>query len=198
MVLMRSAEYSVEHRRDMLGIARSAIGHGLEHRRPPQLQLHILPTPLQQVRATFVTLTRDGSLRGCVGSLEPQRPLAEDLARNAFDTAFADPRFLPVTSAELTALNIEISVLSPLRVLAVESETQLLEVIRPFEDGLVLDDGQRRATFLPKVWDSLQEPAAFVAELKRKAGMPCDYWPDSLRVLRYHTETFCEREIFAP
>jgi len=197
MALMPSAEYSVEHRREMLDLARSAIRHGLEHHRPLPLQLHVLPAPLQQVRATFVTLTRDGSLRGCVGSLEPQRPLAEDLVRNAFDTAFADPRFLPVAPAELTALNVEISVLSPLRTLAVESEAQLLDLIRPFEDGLVLDDGQRRATFLPKVWDSLKEPVAFVAELKRKAGMPADYWPESLRVLRYRTETFCEREVFA-
>lgn len=197
MAPMRSAEYSLEHQREMLAIARGAILHGLEHRCPPLLELHALPAPLQQVRATFVTLTRNGSLRGCVGSLEPRRPLAEDLARNAFDTAFADPRFPEVTTAELPALNVEISVLSPLSVLAVESEAQLLDVIRPFEDGLVLDDGQRRATFLPKVWDSLSEPAAFLTELKRKAGMPGDYWPDSLRVLRYHTETFCERGVSA-
>ncbi len=195
MAPMRSAEYSLEHQREMLAIARGAILHGLEHQCPPVLELHALPAPLRQVRATFVTLTRNGSLRGCVGSLEPQRPLAEDLVRNAFDTAFADPRFPPVTIAELSALDVEISVLSPLRVLAVESEAQLLDVIRPFEDGLVLDDGQRRATFLPKVWDSLSEPAAFLTELKRKAGMPGDDWPDSLRVLRYHTETFCEREV---
>jgi AmmeMemoRadiSam system protein A len=192
---MRSAEYSVEDRREMLGIARGAIDHGLRHHRPPEVPLFNMPVPLRAIRATFVTLTHDGTLRGCVGSLEPQRPLAVDLARNAFDTAFSDPRFLPVTPDELSSLNLEISVLSPLQRLSVASEAQLLSVIRPFEDGLVLDDGRRRATFLPKVWETLRDPAAFVGELKRKAGMRGDCWPDGLQVLRYHTETFCERTV---
>ena len=180
----------------MLGIARESIRHGLQHQRPLQLPLSSLPVQLQEVRATFVTLTREGRLRGCIGTLEPRRPLAEDLTRNAFDTAFSDPRFMAVSWDELALLNVEISVLSPLQALAVDSEAQLLETIRPFEDGLVLDDGQRRATFLPKVWDTLEDRSSFLRELKRKAGMPADYWSETLRVFRYHTETFCEREVF--
>ncbi len=179
----------------MLSIARESIRYGLQHQRPLQLDLSSLPAPLQEVRATFVTLTREGRLRGCIGTLEPRRPLAQDLACNAFDTAFADPRFMAVVPTELALLHVEISVHSPLRALTVGSETQLLETIQPFRDGLVLEDGQRRATFLPKVWDTLEDRHSFLRELKRKAGMPPDYWSETLRVFRYHTETFGEDEL---
>lgn len=134
-------------------------------------------------------------MRGCIGSLEPHRPLVRDVAHNAFDSAFSDPRFQAVRPDELQALDIEISVLSPISPMWVANETQLLEEIRPHVDGVVLEDGWRRATFLPKVWETLDTPASFIGELKRKAGMPIDYWSSSMRVYRYHTETFGERDL---
>ena len=198
MVRMQSAEpnaeYGADARKALLGIARRVIEHGAAHGRPPQIMLDGLPPELCARRACFVTLTRHGSLRGCIGSLEARRPLAEDVAGNAFDTAFSDPRFLAVSLQELPTIDIEISVLSPVQPLRVSSEVELLETLRPHVDGLVLEDGARRATFLPKVWETLQQPSRFVAELKRKAGMPAEHWSESMRVYRYHAETFGERD----
>lgn len=194
---MPSAEYDLSHRRHLLRIARESIAHGLVHQRALELALDGLPPLLHEMRACFVTLTLEGRLRGCIGSLEPRRALAEDVARNAFDTAFSDPRFDAVRRDEFATLEIEISVLSPLRLMTVTSEAQLLEELRPHEDGLVLEDDWRRATFLPKVWEALATPADFVGELKRKAGMAPDHWSPSLRVYRYHTEIFGERDVCA-
>lgn len=187
-------EYDDQARRTLLGIARGAIEHGLDCGAPPPIALDGLTPALCAWRASFVTLTTHGSLRGCIGSLEARRPLAEDVAGNAFDTAFSDPRFAAVQARELATIDIEISVLSPMTLLPVADEAQLLELLRPHLDGLVLAEGPRRATFLPKVWESLEQPSVFVAELKRKAGLPPDHWSDSIRVYRYRTETFGERD----
>jgi AmmeMemoRadiSam system protein A len=187
-------EYDAKARQALLGIARGAIQHGVTCGGPPRIALDELAEELRAWRACFVTLTRGGRLRGCIGSLEARRPLAEDVSSNAFDTAFSDPRFAAVTARELTEVDIEISVLSLLQPVVVASEAELLQLLRPHVDGLILEDGSRRATFLPKVWSSLAQPEQFVAELKRKAGMHPDHWSDAMRVHRYHTETFSERD----
>ncbi|NOX92825.1 MAG: AmmeMemoRadiSam system protein A, partial [Gammaproteobacteria bacterium] len=129
-------------------------------------------------------------LRGCIGSLEAHRPLVEDIAHNARAAAFSDPRFSPVTAQELPALEFHLSVLSPAVPLRFESETDLLEQIRPGIDGLVLEDGPHRGTFLPAVWESLPDAAQFLQHLKLKAGLPKDHWSDTLKISRYTTQTF--------
>jgi len=148
-----------------------------------------LPPALTAPGASFVTLHRHGALRGCMGSLEPRRPLAEDVAGNARAAAYLDPRFPPVEPAELAALALEISVLAPAQPLAAASEAELVAALRPGVDGLVLREGARRATYLPSVWSQLPDPQQFVRQLKRKAGLPPDHWSPALRFERYEVES---------
>ena len=184
-------EYSPAEQNSLLGIACKSIRHGLEHGRPARVSLDTLPESLLAERASFVTLnTIGGQLRGCIGSLEACRPLAEDVSHNAWAAAFRDPRFSPLSEEEYPGLDIHVSVLSEAEPLAFSSEQELLDLIRPGIDGLVLEDSTARGTFLPSVWESLPEPAQFLAHLKLKAGLPADYWTDSLRVWRYTTQSF--------
>jgi AmmeMemoRadiSam system protein A len=140
--------------------------------------------------STFVTLHLDGQLRGCIGSLEAHRPLAEDVAANAFAAAFRDPRFPPVSRAEAARLALEISVLSPAEPMHFRSEADLLAQLRPGIDGLILSDLGRRGTFLPSVWSQLPAARDFLVHLKHKAGLPADHWSATLSVERYTTESF--------
>ena len=177
-----------EQKRRLLDLARASIRHGLAHGKPAAVALAALPPALQTPRASFVTLTRRGELRGCVGSLQAHRPLAEDVAHNAYAAAFQDPRFPPVGAAELDGLDIHLSLLTPPEPLRFQSEQDLLAQLRPGVDGLILVEGGRRGTFLPSVWAQLPEAAQFLAHLKQKAGLPLDYWSDSIQVYRYAAE----------
>ena len=140
---------------------------------------------LDEPGATFVTLQQDGELRGCIGSLEPHRLLAVDVRANALAAAFRDPRFAPLSSRELEVTTVEVSLLSPASRFDVADEDDLLARLDPGVDGIVLAIGARRATFLPQVWESLPDPRAFVGALKRKAGLPADFWSPEIRVSRY-------------
>jgi len=168
-------------------VAREAIEFKLREGREPETDLSLYPPHLHEPRASFVTLRHHGELRGCTGSLEATRPLVVDVAHNACRSAFGDPRFPPLSEAELVGLAISVSVLSPLEPLPVESERGLLEALRPGVDGLVLNDGRACATFLPSVWESLPEPQAFLDALRRKAGLRPDHWSDTIRFERYTT-----------
>lgn len=176
----------------LLAIARSSIEEELG------VRAAAAPMPpggvLAQPGATFVTLHRDGKLRGCIGSLEPRRALADDVHANARAAAFSDPRFPPLTRDELAAIEIEVSLLEPSRPLACADEAELLSRLRPGVDGLVLEHPAGRATFLPQVWASLPQPRDFVAALKRKAGLPADYWSPKLAFRRYGVVHWAERE----
>ena len=135
--------------------------------------------------ASFVTLTRRGELRGCIGTLEAHRPLGLDVRENALAAAFRDPRFMPLSRAEFDDVRVEVSVLSPHEALAVGSEKAALDVLRPGIDGVVFEYGHFRSTFLPQVWEQLPDPAEFLAHLKRKAGLPLDFWAEQVRLSRY-------------
>ena len=124
-----------------------------------------------RARDASCTLTQDGRLRGCIGSLEAQRPLGEDVRHNARAAALSDPRFPPLTRAEVAGTRIEVSLLSTPKPLAFADHADLIAQLRPGEDGLILECGGARGTFLPQVWESLPDPEQFVAELKRKAGL---------------------------
>ena len=171
-------------------LARDAIKYGLQHEAVIPVDLDALPESVLEPGACFVTLYLGGGLRGCIGSLEAYRPLAEDVAANAYAAAFRDYRFQPVSEEIVNDLDLHIAVLSPPELINCDSEASLLAQLQPGTDGLILEDGQYRATFLPAVWDSLPNPENFVAELKRKAGLPVNYWSDTLRCYRYHTERF--------
>jgi len=145
--------------------------------------------------ATFVTLTVGGRLRGCVGSLYPHRPLAQDVVRNA-RLAVADPRLAPVVPAEWPDLDITVTVLTSPEPLPATARADLVAALRPGYDGLILAAAGRRATFLPAVWHRLAEPAAFVAALLDKGGWAA--WPDGVRAWRYAATEYTDRPPRAP
>jgi AmmeMemoRadiSam system protein A len=148
------------------------------------------PASLSAHGASFVTLSIAGALRGCCGSIEACRSLADDVWHNAWRTAFEDPRFAPLRAGETRGALLEISVLGPLQRVQVASEQALLTALRPGVDGLLLGYGSQRATFLPKVWQKLPDPQTFVTQLKRKMGVADGFWDDELVVRRYATEEF--------
>ncbi|ODU44413.1 MAG: AMMECR1 domain-containing protein [Thiobacillus sp. SCN 63-374] len=140
---------------------------------------------LAEPGATFVTLTRHGELRGCIGTLEAHRPLGVDVRENAVAAAFRDPRFMPLSRTEFDEIRVEVSLLSPTEPLAVDDEAAALAALRPHVDGVVFEYGHYRSTFLPQVWEQLPEPAEFLAHLKRKAGLPVDFWAEQVKLSRY-------------
>jgi len=148
---------------------------------------------LQQCGATFVTLTKDGQLRGCIGSLEAARPLGADVAENALGAAFRDPRFPRLAADEWPRCRVEVSLLSAPKRMEFADEADLLAQLEPGVDGVILECDGRRATFLPQVWESLPDKRAFMAELMKKAGLPADTRLGRCRVSRYRVEKFHER-----
>jgi AmmeMemoRadiSam system protein A len=185
-----TSAYSAEERRQLRNLAHKSIEHGLQHRAPLPLSVEDFPEKLREKAATFVTLQKHGQLRGCIGALQAVRALVEDVTCNAFAAAFSDPRFPPVAAGEIIALELHISVLTPAVEMRFDCEESLLRQIRPEEDGLILQEGARRGTFLPSVWEQLPDARDFLRHLKRKAGLPPDYWSDTLRMFRYGTEQF--------
>ncbi len=171
----------MNHGEILLKIARSSISSGLgfDFAEPP------LPEALKEHGATFVTLTKQGQLRGCIGSLEAHRPIAIDTRQNALMAAFRDPRFPPLIESELDAVRIEVSLLSEAEMLFFSSEEEAREMLRPGTDGIIFECGSRRSTFLPQVWEGLPDATAFLGELKRKAGLPVHFWSDGIRLSRY-------------
>ena len=188
MIVTSPEGYSAAERCALLDIAYAAVARGVDHDAPAALRLPDFSTRLRVPRATFVTLKRAGGLRGCIGSLEALRPLVEDVNANAFAAAFRDPRFPPVAAIELDGLAVCVSVLSEPEAIAAASELDLLDQLRPGVDGLILQAGHRRATFLPAVWESLPEPRAFLRQLKLKAGLAEDDWSSQTQVWRYAVE----------
>lgn len=187
--------FDVQQRRILLDTARSSIRSGLSEGRPLTLVPGVFEEALQTHRATFVTLNEHDQLRGCIGHLEAMQPVIKDVADNAFSAAFRDSRFPPVGEHELELLQIHISVLSPAQPLSFTSEKDLLGQIRPGTDGLILQNGHNRGTFLPSVWEQLPTREEFLAHLKIKAGLPANYWSNGMRVSRYTSESFSEHQI---
>ena len=179
---------SDEQQRYLLDLAWESIRHGLKHREPIPVNLEGLAQELKSLRATFVTLQRQGQLRGCIGRLEAARPLVEDIASNAYAAAFQDPRFPALRDNELEGLEIDLSLLTPAEPMSFTSEQDLLDQLQAGVDGVILVEGSRRGTFLPSVWEQLPEPRQFLQHLKLKAGLPEAYWSNSIKAYRYRTE----------
>jgi len=147
---------------------------------------------LEKTGACFVTLKAHGQLRGCIGSLEARQALYDDVVHNAVAAALRDPRFPPLSDAELNEVEIEVSLLSPATPIDCFDETDALAQLRPDVDGIILEYGAHRGTFLPQVWEDLPQPQLFLAHLKRKAGLPEDFWSDDIRLSRYTVQKFKE------
>jgi uncharacterized protein len=174
----------------LLTLARTSIEHGLSTGKVLKVRLSDYPPAFAEFRASFVTLQRYEQLRGCIGMLEAIRPLAEDVAENAYAAAFQDRRFPPLAADELDDLELHISLLSKPSPIICSSEQELLSQLQPGIDGLILTDGRHRATFLPSVWENLPNPHQFLQQLKQKAGLPVNYWTDTLKFQRYTTEIY--------
>ena len=180
--------YNSEEKQILLKIANEAIKFGLEKHQVLPIKLEDYPENLRTNGASFVTLEINKQLRGCIGTLEAYQPLIQDIAQNAYAAAFRDPRFLPLTAEEYLNLSKHISILSKPVKMSFTSEEDLLKQIRPGVDGLILADRGYRGTFLPSVWESLPQPELFLQHLKLKAGLPEDYWSETLTVERYTVE----------
>jgi len=180
----------------MLRVASEAINYGRINHKPPSINLSQYAEIFRETRATFVTLEINNQLRGCIGSLMGYRPLLNDIASNAFVAAFKDPRFSPVTTEEIKELEIHISILSPAEDMSFDSEHSLIEQLRPNIDGLIIMDKEKRATFLPSVWESSPNPALFLSELKQKAGFNQNYWSKTFSAQRYTTFSFGQNSLW--
>lgn len=189
MPLMSSVKNTVVEGREfnsievnyLLDIAQQSIEHGLATGGPVKVDHAVTPPGLEMNGTCFVTLKLAGQLRGCIGNLSGSGSLLDGIASNAYQAAFKDPRFAPVSRKEVDQLEIEVSVLTPMQSLPVKSNAELLGKLRPGIDGLVFMAGDKQATFLPSVWEQLPDAAAFVARLKQKAGLAADFWSDDVR-----------------
>jgi len=203
MALLSSTEQlSIEHggevtrswspraRQQLCQLAVQAIQVAAREHHPMFLDINDIEPELRRPGASFVTLHRQENLRGCIGSLEPHQPLALDVISNACGACCRDMRFSVVMEEELAGLNVDVAVLSTLMPMPVSTQEQLSDLLRPGIDGLVIDDGVHRATFLPAVWLQLPDKAEFIAELKRKAGLDKKYWSPAIHCFRYAVDEF--------
>ena len=182
-----SASLNPALRVQLLGIAAGAIRAGLRGQRPAACAPDY-PPPLCLPRASFVTLHLQLKLRGCIGNLDANRPLVDDVAHNAYAAAFEDPRFAPLSESEFSGIHLHLSLLSATESLCFSSEEDLLSQLRPWIDGLVLQEGDHHGTFLPSVWEVLPDRRDFLRHLKRKAGLPEHYWSPTVGIKRYVVE----------
>jgi AmmeMemoRadiSam system protein A len=181
-------------RRELLALARESIASALPHGAYQPFQNRVGVAGLMEPGSAFVTLRIDAALRGCCGSIELRRPLAEDVWRVAWAAAFSDPRFPGLTQREWQRIDLHISVLTTPEPLVVANEADLLAQLEPHVDGLILELGGSRATFLPAVWEQLPDARQFVRQLKLKAGWTGDFWSPQMRIQRYRTESFGETD----
>ena len=177
----------------LLRLAREAMEHGVRGRKLPPLDKNSLTPILLEQGASFITLTIDDNLRGCIGALEAYQPLVEDVREHAAAAALEDPRFRPVEENELSRIRLEVSRLTAPHPLEYSSSEDLLAKLHPHVDGVILKDAHRRATFLPQVWEKIPNPADFLDRLCAKMGAKPNFWRDAkLQVYVYQVEEFHE------
>jgi len=160
----------------LLKLARRAIQNYLQNKTLLTLDEENLSPDLKEKRGVFVTLTKDGELRGCIGNLEPIKPLYLAIIENSLAAAFCDPRFAPLSLEEFDKIKIEISILSPLKEITINKKEELLKYLEKKKPGLLLVKDQRSATFLPQVWSELITPQEFLDHLSLKAGLGSKGW----------------------
>ena len=190
---MTTKKLTTKEQDSLLKLARRALELGVHGKTLESLDLDAFSPILREQGASFVTLTKRGQLRGCIGTLKPYRLLVEDVCEHAVDAATQDYRFPAVTPDELADISIEVSLLTKPEPLDYTDPDDLLARLRPGIDGVVLKDGFRRATFLPQVWEKITSPSEFLGHLCTKMGAPADMWRHKkLKVLVYQVEEFHE------
>lgn len=189
----QSDSLNPEERAVLLRLARETIESTAGGRELPDFQLDELPPALRRVASSFVTISKHGQLRGCIGAIKAQTSLARDVQIHAAAAASRDPRFSPLNLQELDDIEIEISVLSEPQLLSYDTPQDLLAKIQPGQDGVILEVEDHRATFLPQVWTRVQTPEDFISLLCQKAHLPTDYWlHNHLDIKTYRVESFHE------
>jgi hypothetical protein len=191
-----SDSLSLSEKRQLVRLARAALEAAVRGESPPSVNAAELPPALTQSGASFVTLMNGGELRGCIGGLHAHQPLYEDVRDHTAQSALRDYRFPAVTAAEAPHIEIEISILTEPQPLPYDSPDHLLRLLRPNVDGVILQQGYRRATFLPQVWERVPDPATFLAMLCEKMGAAPNLWRHAkLEVQTYQVEKFTESEV---
>ncbi len=181
---------AAEDRDVLLNVAERAIESRLGTNMFPEPDFLGFPARLQELGASFVTLRLQGRLRGCVGTLQPRHSLAADVWHNGINSAFYDIRFPPLSIEEFERLSIGVSVLGPAEAIHAESEAEVIRQLRPGVHGVILRRGSHVATFLPTVWSMVQDAHQFLRQLRAKAGLPVNDWPDEMCVERYKVQSF--------
>jgi AmmeMemoRadiSam system protein A len=186
------ANLTPEDRQALVKLAQSAIAAELDPTAAVQ-RPQVLSEALKEKRGCFVTLHKKGQLRGCIGTIEPVRPLVENVEENARNAAFRDPRFPALTSDELPEIDLEVSVLTVPEILAYKDPVELKRKLVPGTHGVIITSGWHSATFLPQVWDQLPDPETFLSHLCRKAGMQPGCWQSKDVIVKvYRAEYFSE------
>ncbi len=179
--------------RQLLELARQSLVAAVREGAPPEIDPTTAPPWLGRIRGCFITLTKQGELRGCVGQVMPLHPLGEAVIKAARSAALRDSRFSAVEPGELPQIRIEVSVLTEPGELNAPSPEALLGQLRPGEDGVVLRVGSQVSTFLPKVWDHLPDKVDFLNRLAQKAGCAADAWRQpGASISIYQAESFSE------
>lgn len=184
---------TLDEQKELLRVAREAIECRVQGKKLPPVQTASLTSSLREQGASFVTLTIHDQLRGCIGALEAYQPLINDVREHAVAAAFDDPRFPPLREDELSRIQIEVSRLTRPVPLEYKDADDLISKLRPHVDGVVINDGLRRATFLPQVWEKLPDPSDFMDNLCYKMGAGHRHWRNKhLDVFTYQVEEFQE------
>ncbi len=190
-------KYSEEQGQALVRLARKTIENALGlHGEDEGLPENPLDQDvMREKRGVFVTLTRHGQLRGCIGFLEARESVVDAVRHNAMNAAFSDPRFPPVNDLEVVDLDIEVSILTEPAILQYDDSFDLLKKLKPGIDGVIIRSGLHSATFLPQVWEQLPEKEEFLSHLCLKAGLPANAWEKgTLEVLTYQVEYFEEEK----
>lgn len=197
----------IELQKSLLQLARQTLEYYFASNEKMQIEVADLDDELTQKRGTFVTLTKGGELRGCIGHIEPIQEIYKDVIDNAMSSAFSDHRFRPLEKEELDKIKIEISILSEPRELKYSSTEDLLSQLVPLRDGVIVELDRKGATYLPQVWEGWENPPSsrlnrdygraskeeFLASLCEKAGLNPDEWrKGKLKVSVYQAEAFHE------
>jgi AmmeMemoRadiSam system protein A len=182
-----------EEGRQLLKVAKETIRQALFGSESEGSPEPVSSPKFSERHGTFVTLTINRGLRGCIGHIIPQETLIEGVRVNALNAAFRDPRFRPLSKKEFEQIKIEVSVLTEPRPLVYSNAADLLQKLRPRTDGVIIKQGYHQATFLPQVWEQLGDKKAFLTHLCMKAGLSGDAWQhEELEVLTYQVQAFEE------
>ena len=187
MPVMLSINLNAQQKQDLLALAKESVKIGSKDAAAKFILKHTDSIYTEQA-ACFVTLHKNNKLRGCIGSLEAHRSLYLEVSENAYAAANSDPRFVAVSVSEMSELSWHISILgSPVK-MKCNSLNELIEKLDKNKDGLIIEEGSHKATFLPSVWETLPDKGEFVARLQMKAGLPCGYWSEHMEISTYQCQ----------